>query len=715
MSESKARLLVKLINNLDSTGDIKPEGIAEGIDADLDSANVFSLIDSAHLLSKVDVSDSNYILSLTNSDYIQERVTLDGVGIDSSAHFQLIDSDYLLQRAGTSSGITQASFLNVVDGNYIRTRANLQYDRTGIDSNAVLELSDSAYIVSKYKVGTDSAAFLSAVDSDYLRLKTQGVRGNSSFNASAYDSIDLLPLTADNGSFAFIKDSKKVYIRGNSSWISVATLNENPSYVSGIPATHTFGGDSTYTTYTMIASDPDTDSAFLEYTYNILSGSDIIDSITVNGNQFIITPSLTAGDATIKFGVNDGQAYSFASSILSYVSLYSITHEWDSASSQDTILNTGSRGDAMGNNALGSTDEGNFVAYSENDIAYMHYHNGTSWSSATSISAGTNSAYWGMRIGGSEDGSYFVVTTGDISGNLYWWKVAPSSYTTDFTSGNRNTISSAAGAASYLEAHDCWTDGDQKIFLIAGGPRANSSSSRDGEVEIHYSTNAGTSFSSIVLSSPNPENSGFFGWSVAINDNICVVGAPYEDVSPSIDDLGRLYIYKTTNNWASASLIATFDGQTHGDNIQYHNFGIVCDISNDKRVITCGYGSVSAGIKVFDPNDADNPTSYSQDATAISNLNLVEPLAIASHGKQIVCVRYDGDNNGNNHVYVLRDDDGTWSIDAILEQSDQASVGAPYSPFNCSAAINGSFVVLGDFCAQTYPNGRIYVWNGTAV
>ena len=115
MSESKARLLVKLINNLDSTGDIKPEGIVEGIDADLDSANVFSLIDSAHLLSKVDVSDSNYILNLTDSDYIQGRVTLDGVGIDSSAHFQLIDSDYLLQRAGTSSGITQASFLNVVD------------------------------------------------------------------------------------------------------------------------------------------------------------------------------------------------------------------------------------------------------------------------------------------------------------------------------------------------------------------------------------------------------------------------------------------------------------------------------------------------------------------------------------------------------------------------------------------------------------------------
>ena len=713
MSESKARLLVKLINNLDSTGDIKPEGIAEGIDADLDSANVFSLIDSAHLLSKVDVSDSNYILSLTNSDYIQERVTLDGVGIDSSAHFQLIDSDYLLQRAGTSSGITQASFLNVVDGNYIRTKANLQYDRTGIDSDAVLELSDSAYIVSKYKVGTDSAAFLSAVDSDYLRLKTQGVRGNSSFNASAYDSIDLLPLTADSGSFAFIKDSKKVYIRGNSSWISIATLNENPSYVSGIPVTHTFGADSTSTTYTMIASDPDTDSAFLEYTYNILSGSDIIDSVTVNGNQFIITPSLTAGDATIKFGVNDGQAYSFASSILSYVSLYSITHEWDSASSQDTILNSGSRSDLMGYNNMGSTDEGNFVVYSENDIAYMHYHNGTSWSSATSVSGGTNSAYWGTRVGGSESGNYFVVTTGDISGNLFWWKVDPANYATDFTSGNRNNISNAAGAASYLESHDCWTDGNQKIFMIAGGPRSNTAGSRAGEAEIHYSTNAGTSFSSITITSPNAETDGFFGQSVAINDNICVVGAPYEDVS--INDRGRVYIYKTTNNWASASLIATFDGVTHGDNINYHSLGQRCDIANNKRVIVCGAYGANNGIKVFDPNDIDDPTSYSLTDNVLDNLELVEPLQIASHGKQIICTRNAGSANSNNQVYILRDDDGTWSIDAVLQQSDQSYVGQPYSANNCSATINGSFAVLGDFCSNTYPNGRIYVWNGTAV
>lgn len=713
MSESKARLLVKLINNLDSTGDIKPEGVAEGIDVDIDSANIFSLIDSAHLLSKVDVSDSNYIFSRVNSEYIQERVTLDGVGIDSSAHLQLIDSDYLLQRAGTSSGITQASFLNVVDGNYIRTKANLPYDRTGIDSDVVLELSDSAYIVSKYKVGTDSAAFLSAVDSDYLRLKTQGVSGNSSFNASAYDSIDLLPLTADGGSFAFIKDSKKVYIRGNSSWISIATLSENPSYVSGIPATYTFGSDSTSTTYTMIASDPDTDSAFLEYTYNILSGSDIIDSVTVNGNQFIITPSLVNGNATIKFGVNDGQAYSFANSILTYLALYSMTHEWDSASSEDTILNSGSTSDLMGYNNIGSTDEGNFVAYSDYDNVYMHYHNGTSWSSATKVSGGSNSSYWGMRIGGSEDGGYFVATTGNTSGNLFWWKVTPSSYTADFTLGNRNSIPSAAGAASYLEAHDCWTDGDQKIFLIAGGPRANSSESRDGEVEIHYSTNAGTTFSSIVLSSPNAERDGFFGRSVAINDNICVVGAPFEDVSSN--DRGRLYIYKTTNNWSSASLLATFDGVTHGDNLNNHNFGIRCDISNNKRVITCGYSSVSAGIKVFDPDDVDNPTSYSQSTTALSNLNLIEPMQIASHGKQIICTRYDGSSDTDNQVYILRDDDGTWSIDAILQQSDQSYVGDPYTQINCSATINGKFAVLGDFCANTYPNGRIYVWNGTAV
>ena len=72
-----------------------------GFDSDFGTKSTTDLTEGTNLYYTTARGDSD-TQALVDSDYVQNRVTLDGVGLDSSAVLALIDSDYIQAREATA-------------------------------------------------------------------------------------------------------------------------------------------------------------------------------------------------------------------------------------------------------------------------------------------------------------------------------------------------------------------------------------------------------------------------------------------------------------------------------------------------------------------------------------------------------------------------------------------------------------------------------------
>jgi len=121
-----------------------------------------------------------------------------------------------------------------------------------------------------------------------------------------YDTVDLLPTTADAGSQAYVVATNRLYIWNGNGWFSVALLNNTPT-ISEAQASYSLAADGTPTVVNLTAEDPEG----LPITWTHVS-ADVgsIATITNDGNgQFTITPSVNevdAGTFTVTFRASDG-------------------------------------------------------------------------------------------------------------------------------------------------------------------------------------------------------------------------------------------------------------------------------------------------------------------------------------------------------------------------------------------------------------------------
>ncbi len=193
-----------------------------------------------------------------------------------------------------------------------------------------------------------------------------------------------------------------------------------------------------------------------------------------------------------------------------------------------------------------------------------------------------------------------------------------------------------------------------------------------------------------------------FGWSVAISGNLIVIGVPYDD------DLGigsgSAYVFEYIDGaWSQAAKLLADDGDT------YDRFGWALAVSGNLTIIGAfrddDNGPYSGSAYVFerDPNGL-----WSQAAKLLADDGDADDVfgdAVAIDGDVIVVGAQDDEALGNwsGSAYVFeRDPNDVWSQTAKLLPHD----GGPFWFFGESVAVSGNRILVGASRAHTFaPSG----------
>lgn len=147
---------------------------------------------------------------------------------------------------------------------------------------------------------------------------------------ATYDNIVNLPASGNTGDLAYVTDNQKMYLWNGSVWFHILTA-ETPNTAPFITTQPKFGyslaTDGTPLVLTLNATDPE--GTAITWNYTVTSGTlGNTATISVNNNQFTITPSTNTADAgefTLTFTASDG--LHVANSNPTYFSLY-FSYDW---------------------------------------------------------------------------------------------------------------------------------------------------------------------------------------------------------------------------------------------------------------------------------------------------------------------------------------------------------------------------------------------------
>ena len=178
--------------SIDSSGEFKvssPSGV--GLIAKtttgnaIDSNTILSIIDSAYIQTRQTAAggglDSATTLGLIDSAYIQARqVDVDTVR-DSAFITSIVDAAYVQSRQVDVDTVRDSAFVSgIVDAAYVQSRVTFPTDQVGIDSAVSISLTqstiDSAYVQARVtfptdNVGIDSAKTVALIDSAYVQAR----------------------------------------------------------------------------------------------------------------------------------------------------------------------------------------------------------------------------------------------------------------------------------------------------------------------------------------------------------------------------------------------------------------------------------------------------------------------------------------------------------------------------------------------------------------
>lgn len=126
-------------------------------------------------------------------------------------------------------------------------------------------------------------------------------------STASFESADALPLSGNNvGDQAFVQSTNRLYIWNGSGWYNIALINTNPTITGGVNDSYTLQY-STPLVISMVASDPE--ELALSYSYELISGSPDLATITNTDNLFTVTPTSNyeiQGSFTVAFKASDG-------------------------------------------------------------------------------------------------------------------------------------------------------------------------------------------------------------------------------------------------------------------------------------------------------------------------------------------------------------------------------------------------------------------------
>jgi len=204
----------------------------------------------------------------------------------------------------------------------------------------------------------------------------------------------------------------------------------------------------------------------------------------------------------------------------------------------------------------------------------------------------------------------------------------------------------------------------------------------------------------------------WFGWSVSINNEYAIVGAPNDDQNG--EDSGAAYIFKLEDTfWIEGQKLVGSDG-TEGA-----HFGYSVSIYGGYAIIGVpddnDYGNYSGSAYIF-KNDGDTWIEEQKLLASDGVAGDVFGFSVSIKGDYLIIGSHGNDDNGGNSgaAYIFKNNGNTW----VEEQKLLASDGEPGDIFGLSVSIDDDFVIIGAGGDDDYGNysGSAFIFynDGTA-
>jgi hypothetical protein len=276
------------------------------------------------------------------------------------------------------------------------------------------------------------------------------------------------------------------------------------------------------------------------------------------------------------------------------------------------------------------------------------------------------------------------------------------------TRGSNRILSEASFEQFKLVAADAaagdyfgWSvaiDGDT---VVIGAPEAGTG----GAVYVLRTTDDGATYDEVAkLTASDAAAGDGFGHSVAIDGDTVVVGADGKD-----SYTGAAYVFRTSDGWDTYGQVAKL---TAGDAAAWDGFGWSVAIDGATIVFGAwGKDTFSGAVYVF--RTSDGGATYDE----VVKLTASDAAASdAATGDQFgISVAIDGDTvvvgaSGGDAAYVFRTSDGGVMYGQVAKLT--AADAASYDYFGVSVAIDGGTIVVGDFVDDGggFPSGAVYVY-----
>ncbi|MBN1787750.1 MAG: hypothetical protein JW806_05085 [Sedimentisphaerales bacterium] len=338
--------------------------------------------------------------------------------------------------------------------------------------------------------------------------------------------------------------------------------------------------------------------------------------------------------------------------------------------------------------------------------AYIFEWNGTSWIEQTKLMAsdGTEGNFFGYSV--SIDGDRCIVgvygdNNGDNTGSAYIFKWNG----TGWVQQARLTASDGASGDSF--GRSVSIDGDRCIIGARGDDDNGSYSGSAYIFEFN-----GASWEETKFTASDGASGDFFGWSVSIGGDYCIIGA-IGDGDNGFHS-GSAYVFQLdTQDETYYVPLAASDGDS-GDRFGYSSsidgesciVGVIEDDDN---------GTNSGAAYIFERNGTD----WDEIAKLIALDGTSEDMfgcSVSIVGSRcIVGAKGDDDNGANSGAAYIFEFNGTsWIQDAKLTASD----GSSGDGFGGSVSISGNYCVIGADCDDDsgLNSGSVYIFefNGTS-
>lgn len=230
------------------------------------------------------------------------------------------------------------------------------------------------------------------------------------------------------------------------------------------------------------------------------------------------------------------------------------------------------------------------------------------------------------------------------------------------------------------------TGGPEGDVVVIGAPGDGYMAQSPGYAVVHRNTGSGWDYPGTKVTASDGMNYDGFGTAVAVNQNTALIGAPLHDFGGV--DAGAAYVFDYSRGWDETAKLVARDEE---DEFEY--FGTSVAVDGDVAVVGAPYGDLTGTVDVY--RRAGSEWNWEARLVAPDTDGWdYYGWSVAIDGDVIIvgAAWADGFANESGAAYVFRYDQSFWVYETKLVGWDYLH---EYALFGGSVAISGNVVVIG--------------------